>query len=153
MELLKPHRQQYSFTFLLVSILLLTCNADLQHGNSRVWALVPDIALPRCMWVFWIAVSIQGALCASVMLWVQVQPSAPNWMSFPLCLLGFSIVNLCLRWGYRVNMVFYQQESDSPQLSTSINLNQPHTRKHAQVSHSAVLTQPREHKHTGVSHS
>lgn len=92
---------------------------------------------------------VQGALWVSVMLWVQAQPPTLSWMSSPLCLLGFSAANLCLRWGYRVNMVFYQQESDSPQLSTSISLNHTHTHKHTQVSHSAIHTLMKTQTHWG----
>lgn len=101
----------------------------------------------------YVSVCVQGALWVTVMLWVQAQLSTLSWMSFPLFLPGFNTANLCLWWGYRVNMVFYQQESDSPQLSTSINLNHTHTRKHTQVSHSAIRSHPRERRHTGVSHS
>lgn len=98
------------------------------------------------VWAFGWEVCVQGALWVSVMLWVQAwhpqnttTTTTLSWMSSPLCLPSFSAANLCLRWGYRVNMVFYQQESDSPQLSTSISLN--YTR--AQVSCSAVRTHPR----------
>lgn len=68
-------------------------------------------------------------------------------MSFPLCCLGLRAAHLCLLQGYRVNLLFYQQESDSPQLSTSISLNHAHTRKHTQVSQSAVRS-PLQDAHT-----
>lgn len=140
----------------------LTWNVDLQYVHHRVSHLkVFYIGSIYCLalvgvW-FWdgrcVSVCVRGALWVSVMLWVQAQPPALSWMSSPLCLLGFSTANLCLWWGYRVNMVFYQQESDSPQLSTSISLNHTHTRKHTQVSHSAIRTHQWKHRNTGVSHS
>lgn len=82
------------------------------------------------------------------MLWLQARPSNLSWMSSSLRMLGFSNSNLCLRWSHGVNMVFYQQESDSPQLSTSINLNHMQLHKHTQVTHSAIHLHTYTHTHT-----
>lgn len=163
---------QMSFHFLFAQVssgntlqmhYCLTWRVDLQYGCHRVCHLkVFHISPTYCLALVnvgfldgrCVLVCVQGPLQVSVMLWVQAQPSALSWMSSPLCLPGFSTANLCLRWGYRVNMVFYQQESDSPQLSTSISLNHTHT--HANTHRSA--TQPYAHTHEntdtlGVSHS
>lgn len=144
------------FTLLLYSSLSdhlhLLCIA-LQHGNSRVHHLrtflIGPMYFPQCLvCVVSVAALCPGSLWVSVMLWVQEQHSALSWMSSPLRLPGVSTANLCLRRGCRVNMVFYQQESDSPQLSTSISFNhaqhtQTHTGQPPRRTHTAPRTQTR----------
>lgn len=145
------------FTLLLYSSLSdhlhLLCVA-LQHGNSRVHHLRTFLIGPM---YFLPVLGVCGFSGCFVSRFTVGQCNVVGGSSaalssqldvIPLRLPGFSTANLCLRRGCRVNMVFYQQESDSPQLSTSISLNhaqytQTHTGQPPRRTHTAQRTQTR----------